>query len=202
MRRVLFLVLTVLMSANAFAHDLPHEHTHEYKHTSDEDPDVSTLNGELVKVGEQNQYRYSYKKFNISTNPVGIIIGSYGISASYSLGANIAVKVDLNYLDYLQDDYVGLEYGITAPIYFTKVYTGYYIEPGFNIQSVKIDGDSNTVYGPIVFLGKHWMWDSGLNIAAALGVARNFGAKLADNEDNDDVNKLFGSAYLRFGYAF
>ncbi len=201
MRRVLFLVLAVMMSANAFAHDLPHDHTHEYRHTSDEDSDVSTLNGELVKVGEQNQYRYSYKKFNISTNPVGIIIGSYGISASYSLGANIAVKVDLNYLDYLQDDYVGLEYGITAPIYFTKVYTGYFIEPGFNIQSVKIDNESNTVYGPIVYLGKHWMWDSGLNIAAALGVGRNFGAEIA-GDDNDDVNKLFGSAYLRFGYAF
>lgn len=196
----IYLVLLMMMSVSTvFGHELEYDHIHE--RVVEQDSDISVLNGELVRVGEQNQYRYSYKKLNISTNPLGIIIGSYGLSASYSLGANIAVKVDMNYLDYLDSNYQGLEFGVTAPIYFTKVYTDYFIEPGFNIQSVKIDGVENTVYGPIVYLGHHWMWDSGLNVAMAFGVGRNFGALKADSEEEDKINKLFPSAYLRFGYA-
>ena len=194
--------MMLLASSSVFAHELDYDHAHgEHVEIRERESDVSTLNGELVRVGEQNQYRYSYKRFNVSTNPIGIIIGSYGVSASFSLGANIAVKADINYLDYLEMDYRGLELGLTAPIYFTKVYTDYFIEPGFNIQSVKISGSENTVYGPIVYLGHHWMWDSGLNVALAFGVGRNFGALKANLEEDEDVNKLFGAGYLRFGYA-
>ena len=166
------------------------------------DSDVSTLNGELVRVGDQNQYRYSHKVFNISTNPVGMIYGSYGLSLSMALDSNVAVKFDANYVDYLEDEMQGVEFIVTAPIYFRKVYDDYYIEPGVSYKAGKVAGTPNSIYGPIVYLGHHWMWDSGLNIAAAFGMGRNFGAKDKNGEEIEKIDKLFGSAYLRFGYAF
>lgn len=33
---------------------------------------ISQINGQLVEVGNHNKYDYSYKKFNIGTNPFGV----------------------------------------------------------------------------------------------------------------------------------
>ena len=51
-----------------------------------------------------------------------------------------------------------------------------------------------------MLLGYHKTWDSGLNIAVALGMGRNFSSSDADV---DEVNQTyFGNGYLRVGYAF
>jgi len=175
--------------------------------------DVSELDHQLVQVGDQNKYKYSYKKYNISTNPLGLIYGSYGISASYAFSDHVAVRGDLNYYNPVDSDLHGFELAAGAPIYFRKMYSGVFVEPGLSIQELWADttrssgtaasstGDnSTTVFGPQVLIGYHWYWDSGLNIAIAAGIGRNWNA--SNNDAFDGYDKIFPNGYLRFGYAF
>ena len=37
-----------------------------------------------MQVGEHNRYQYDFKRLNASTNPIGWMIGSYGVSLSYA----------------------------------------------------------------------------------------------------------------------
>ncbi len=53
---------------------------------------LSHINDLPVKVGEHSDYYYDYKKFNISTNPVGLLLGFVGISASVALSSHIALR--------------------------------------------------------------------------------------------------------------
>jgi len=165
------------------------------------DEDVSELKGQLVPVGEQERYRYSYPTWNISLNPVGVILGSYGLSASYAPGANVAIRLDLNYYDPIWDKNTdGFEAGLAVPIYFRKVYSGFMIEPGVVVRYLKENSQfggrsSVTTTGPQMLVGYHWIWDSGLNMAVAAGVGRNFSKK-------NDYDELFFNGYFRVGYAF
>jgi hypothetical protein len=164
--------------------------------------DVSQLEGQLVPVGDTNRYQYSYKKFNASTNPFGLITGSYGASLSYAPHERFAVRGDVNYYQPTGGDVRGFELGIGAPVYFRKIYSGVFLEPGVIVRSLSADDSdaSATVFGPQVLLGYHWYWDSGLNVAIAAGVGRNWNSSKSEEFENYD--ELFGNAYLRFGYAF
>ncbi|HVV84351.1 MAG TPA: DUF3575 domain-containing protein [Kofleriaceae bacterium] len=172
--------------------------------------DLSHINGQLVKVGETNDYHLSYKRTNISTNPIGWIYGSYGVSVSYGVNNHVALRADVNYLSsYLDEDVTGMEVGVGVPLYFRRTYQGPFLEPGFIsrrfeskdcgcLESESAGGSSSetsTTYGPQMLVGWHWTWDSGLNIAVAGGVGRNWGSQ-------DEYNKIFPNGYLRFGYAF
>ncbi len=174
--------------------------------------DVSTINGQLVQVGDHNKYRYKYPRWNIATNPFSMIMGTYSLSASYAVHPNIAVRADVSYSDGFDGSAQGLESGISAPIFFRKVYDDWFIEPGLMFQRqeytlVEYDDAGNRLessskeqaFGPLVSLGHQWMWDSGLNIAWGLGVGRNWAAS-RDKDEHD--NRLFNAGYLRFGYAF
>ena len=166
---------------------------------------VSHINGSLVKVGEKQDYLLSYKKLNISTNPIGWIMGIYGASASYALGQNVAIRGDANLFSLKRER--GYEVGISAPIYFRRVYSGPFIEPGIvarafqsmddNFGSDCTDCSSSTsaLVGPEVLFGWHWSFDSGLNIAAALGAARNVGGAANVSSDPEPVG------YFRISYA-
>lgn len=193
-------------AAIAQAEELGH-----YSATAEGDNDISELSGELVPVGDQNRYRLSYPRFNISTNPMGMIVGSYGVSVSYSLGRNVALRADLNYFNEFDSSKEGFEVGAGVPIYFRKVYSGLFLEPGVMVRRSTIDleslgeeetqrSGSATRVGPQVLVGYHWIWDSGLNIAVAAGVGRNFNAEDDAPFDNDE--ELFANGYLRIGYAF
>ncbi len=162
--------------------------------------DISTLNGQLVEVGGHNRYRYSHKTWNVLTNPIGIILGYYGASLSYAVTDNIALRGDLNYYAPVEDDTTGSEIGIGAPIYFRKMYSGMFIEPGAIVRT-KSSGDStSSTVGPQVLLGYHFIWDSGFNAAAALGVGRNWNTD--DSEEFAEDEELFANGYVRLGYAF
>lgn len=163
--------------------------------------DVSTLNGELVEVGDQHKYRYSYKKMNVSSNPLGWILGSYGVSVSYATSANLAVRGDINLYDPVDSDVSGFEVGVGVPIYFRRVYTGMFIEPGVIARTMGNGDYDTTTVGPQVLLGWHWIWDSGLNVAVAFGVGRNWATEDSDEYHYDD-EEIFANGYLRFGYAF
>lgn len=41
--------------------------------------EVNHINGQLVPVGQENDYLKKYKRWNVSTNPIGWILGSYGV---------------------------------------------------------------------------------------------------------------------------
>src|SRR5688572_4023829 len=58
---------------------------------------VSHINGTPVKVGERNDYlNDGYKKVNISSNPIGWMFGFYGVSGSYAIHKNVAIRGDAN----------------------------------------------------------------------------------------------------------
>lgn len=163
---------------------------------------VSHINGSLVKVGEKQDYLLSYKKLNVSTNPIGWIMGIYGVSASYAVGANVAIRGDANYFS--MENERGYEVGVSAPIYFRRVYSGPFIEPGIvarsfeNMDDYECSGCSSstsTLIGPEVLFGWHWSFDSGLNVALAVGAARDVSGDANSSSDPEPVG------YFRIGYA-
>lgn len=166
---------------------------------------VSHINGSLVKVGERSDYLIKHKKLNIATNPVGWMFGIYGVSVSHALSTNVAIRGDANIISI--DDESGYEVGISAPIYFRRVYSGPFIEPGLMARGMRDNnsydsgcydcGSDYSMVGPSVVFGWHWTFDSGLNVAMAFGAARNM------NSDNSeyDSDEPEPAGYFRIGYA-
>jgi hypothetical protein len=163
---------------------------------------TSKIEGQLVPVGEHNRYEYEYKRVNLTTNPLGYIFGSYGASVGYAVHSNLALRVDANYFDPVDGNVQGYEFGVGAPIYFRKVYSGLFLEPGFSTRFFESETSSESarIYGPQVLIGWHWYWDSGLNAALAAGFGRNWTENGSD--EFEDYNDIFPAGYLRFGYAF
>lgn len=167
--------------------------------------DVSHINGQLVQVGEQNSYLKSFRRFNLSTNPVGWMLGFYGVSASYAVHQHIALRADANLFRPIESDAVGIEVGFGVPLYLRRAYQGPFVEPGVVIRSID-EGDCDkhsvncedvdTLVGSQMLMGWHWTWESGFNLAAAAGAGR----RLEGSDPSDD--KLFFNGYLRVGYAF
>jgi hypothetical protein len=169
--------------------------------------DVSHINGQLVPVGEHNEYRRSYRKTNISTNPVGLMIGFYGISVSHGLGQHVAIRGDLNYVNVVNSDYEMTEIGVGVPLYLRRTYQGPFVEPGFIARGSKSCGTcpGESTVGPQVLIGWHRSWDSGFNIAAAFGFGRDLARDDAYHGDyyyEDDEAEIFANGYFRVGYAF
>jgi hypothetical protein len=164
------------------------------------DKTYSSINGQLVPVGEHNLYTYEFPRWNLSLNPVGWVLGSFGASVSYGFHDNVAARLDVNYFNQVDGNEKGIELGAGLPIYFRRTYQGVFLEPGVIYRrgtDAEMPGAAPvTTMGPQVLLGWHWMWDSGLNVAAAIGLGRNFSATSSTEA------KVFGNAYLRFGYAF
>ena len=171
---------------------------------------ISQINGQLVEVGNHNKYDYSYKKFNIGTNPLGLIAGMTSIQGSVAINSMVALRGDfVLYTD--KDIGKGAEFTASAAIYFRQMYSGFYIEPGLMYRSLEKEGydalsfssDSNTprtdtTGGFQTLMGYHWMWDSGLNVAVAAGIGRDMTKKSEDSYDDD----VFFNGYMRAGYAF
>lgn len=172
---------------------------------------VSHINGTLVPVGEKNQYLLEQKrKLNISTNPIGWMFGFYGVSASYALSNNIAIRGDVNVFSL--DGTKGYEYGISLPIYFKRTYQGPFLEPGIIARGFSntydsscydcssYDSNDDSMVGPEILFGWHWSFDSGLNVAAAFGAARNMNAKM--DQYGSTTDEVTPAGYFRIGYAF
>jgi hypothetical protein len=170
--------------------------------------EVSSVNGQLVPVGDQNRYRHAYKTWNLSTNPLGYTFGLYGVSVSRALHPHFALRADLGYFHETGGSERGFEVGLTAPIYFRRAYSGLFLEPGVllrrtwnggqgggvgGVEGLDAEG-TRTAMGPQVLIGYHWLWDGGLNAAVAIGAARNL--------NSSDGNDVVPAGYLRFGYAF
>ena len=174
--------------------------------------EVSQINGQLVPVGTKNDYFYQYKHTIISTDPIGWIMGVYGISASEGLDDHIAIRGELDYISPPNSDIDTntIEADVGVPIYFRRTYQGAFLEPGLVVRQTRTTyssydanattmTDTTTEYGPQVLVGWHWTWESGLNIAVAAGVGRNLNYK---NDGSGSGEQYIPNGYLRFGYAF
>jgi hypothetical protein len=176
---------------------------------------VNHINGQLVPVGQKNDYLIKFRKTNISTNPLGWVFGSYGVSVSYALNDHIAVTGSVSYFSpsYGGGSAQGAEISAAAPIYFRRTYQGLFLEPGIVSRTFKdsytfYDSNNNpttsstttTTFGPEVLVGWHWTWDSGLNFSVAAGAGRNWATKNTDSSYAG--NDIFANGYMRFGYAF
>lgn len=220
--------MTVLAGTLALAAFTTSASAQDKKYDYDEGDRYSTIGDNPVAVGERNRYEYEHKTFNIATNPLGLIWGSYGISAGYAVAKNVVLRADIAYSTYSLGysssnwEYSGIEFGLGAPIYFSKAFSGFFLEPGVLVRQVSAtytapnwdyDADGNyvgsgtqestsseTVFGPSVMLGYHWMWDSGLNLALAAGIGRNIGG--SDSDAFSDFNNVFFNSYFNVGYAF
>lgn len=160
---------------------------------------VSHINGQLVKVGEQGDYLHDNgKTTNIATNPIGWMFGFYGVSVSHAIHANMAIRGDVNWFDI--DGITGHELGVSVPIYFRRVFQGPFLEAGLvvrNLQDSCFDcgGSDDESIGPEVMFGWHWTFDSGLNVAMAFGAMRNLNHSSTHSIDTEPAG------YFRIGYA-
>jgi len=159
---------------------------------------VNHINGQIVKVGEKGEYLIRYRKTNISTNPISWMFGLYGVSVSHAIHDNVAIRGDLNV--YSKDGDTGHELGASLPIYFKRVYHGPFIEPGLIVRKVGEGDNDESGVGPSVVVGWHWTFDSGLNMAFAVGAMRNVNTKM--DEFGNTGNDIQPSGYFRVGYAF
>ena len=170
--------------------------------------DVSHINGQVVPVGERGNYLVTkWKKTNIATNPIGWMVGFYGLSISHAVHNNVAIRGDVNLINIDDGNTKGYEIGASLPIYFKRVFSGPFMEPGIIVRDFDDDDSfcdfdcgNRASVGPSVVFGWHWTFDSGLNVAAAFGIMRNI--------NNDRMNEFDGgeqiepSGYFRVGYAF
>jgi hypothetical protein len=160
--------------------------------------DVSHINGQLVPVGESNSYVKKFRKTNIAANPIGWMVGIYGISASHAINNHVAVRGDVTVYEIVDSDDSGTEFGVGMPLYLKRTYQGAFIEPGVIVRTWDDGGSSSTTAGPQVLFGWHWTWDSGFNVAAAFGLGRDVNT---DDEEHYD-EEVFPNGYFRVGYAF
>jgi hypothetical protein len=171
---------------------------------------VSHINGTLVKDGERQDYVLRYRKTNISTNPIGWMFGFYGISVSHAIHKNVAIRGDANIINLEGTE--GYEVGASLPIYFRKVYSGPFIEPGLIMRGTRNNyycdssygdcgSEMSTMAGPEVLFGWHWTFDSGLNVAAAIGAARDLNTQ-TDEYGYSSSETVTPAGYFRIGYAF
>ncbi|MBL9014139.1 MAG: hypothetical protein JNL83_08175 [Myxococcales bacterium] len=184
--------------------------------TTNDWSEVSHINGSLVKVGERDDYLVKNpKRVNISTNPIGFLVGFYGLSIQAAVSDNVTIRGNVEFFDYeFLGRTKGHELALSAPIYFRRSFSGPFIEPGILYQETDewgwdLFGDGpgepthHTHLGPEILFGWHWTFDSGLNMAVAFGATRNMSSDRMDSDSEyDDNDDPLPTGYLRIGYAF
>ena len=167
--------------------------------------DVSQINGQLVKVGEHNEYYYGFRRTMISSNPLGWMFGFYGLSVTHAFSDHVAIRVDGNIYDNVfGEGGGGYEFGVGLPIYLRRAYQGLFLEPGFIVRQYGDDWQDNDYReaGPQVLIGYGWVWDSGFSAQAAIGGGRNLASNDSEYDYEDDRSEPFVNGYFRIGYAF
>lgn len=171
---------------------------------------VSHINGQIVKVGERNEYLYNYKKTNISGDPFGPFFGIYDLAVSHGITQNLAVSGSFMGWSFDHGDSTGYQLTVSMPIYLRRTFSGPFLEPGVIVRSTTSNYDTSydctdcgssdntdSWAGPELLFGWQWTFDSGLNVAYAAGVAKHMGTNDMSSSDGTDFN-----AYFRVGYAF
>lgn len=164
---------------------------------------VSHINGQLVKIGERHEYLIKFKKDNISANPFGPFWGYYDAAYSHAINQNLAFTGSVSGYSGNNGDHTMLQVTASLPIYLRRTFDGPFMEPGIIYRSSSSGGgdymDTSSWAGPELLFGWHWNFDSGLNIAWAIGPAKHMTENNTNSysSENVDVN-----GYFRFGYNF
>ena len=140
---------------------------------------------------------------NISVNPLGWLFGLYGVSVEKRLAHNVAVRGDVNV--YSIDGNTGYEVGASLPIYFKRVFSGPFIEPGVIARNFGSNDSDLNLTGPEMLFGWQWIFDSGLNVAMAFGAAKNIdtGGQTCDEYGYcNSPESIQPAGYFRVGYAW
>jgi len=181
---------------------------------------VSHINGSIVPVGERNAYLYDFKKTNIQSNPLAWMFGYYQIAAAHALSGNVALSVEVSGWNTENGSNTGYQLAATLPIYFKRTFSGPFLEPGLVINNstsndcydcYTYDAAGNytttssmttrTWVGPEVMFGWAWMFDSGLNVSAAFGAAKQLSGQQQDQYSSSNSDPI-PVGYFRVGYAF
>jgi hypothetical protein len=183
---------------------------------------VSHINGSIVPVGERNAYLYDFKKTNLQSNPLAWMFGYYQIAASHALSGNVALSVEVSGWSIEHGTNSGYQLAATLPIYFKRTFSGPFLEPGLVINNSSssdcydcytYDAAGNytgnspsmstrTWVGPEVMFGWAWMFDSGLNVSAAFGAAKQLSDSQGTNQYSSSSDDPVPVGYFRVGYAF
>jgi len=167
---------------------------------------VSHINGHPVPVGERNDYLVAFKRTNISSNPIGWMVGFYGLSVSEAVTDHVVIRGDVNMINFASSS--GYEAGLSMPLYLKRAYSGPFIEPGVVVRSLThtdsydMSSTTETIAGPEMLVGYHVTFDSGFNIAAALGIARNINTSANQDQYQSSDANIEPVGYFRVGYAF
>lgn len=177
---------------------------------------VSQINGRLVPIGEHDAYMlHPTKHVNISTNPFGLLFGFYAGDVEVAATDHLVVRGSAEYLDYeLLGHTTGTSFSGSMPIYLSTAFRGPYIEPGYIYQQTMEGGwdflgghdtpaEPHTISGPMMLAGYHWTFDSGFNVAIALGVKDNLLKPMSSpgsSSRSDDTGASL-TGYLRMGVA-
>lgn len=166
---------------------------------------VSHINGVPVKVGERGDYLYKFRKTNISGNPFGPFFGYYDLAVSHALSGNLAATVAISGWDMNGGYTQGYQIPATVPLFFRRTFSGPYLEGGLLLRTdTSSDSYAYDCYdctstmstsswaGPQLLFGWQTTFDSGLNVALAVGVAK----RMSGDGESD------GNGYFRVGYAF
>lgn len=166
--------------------------------SSESTDDLSHINGQLVPVGQHNEYHYRFRRTNIATNPISMLFGFYGASIAHAVTANLVVRGDVTLMAPEQSEPRMFDVTATAVLYPRRAYSGPFIEGGAVARSTSCK-DTNYCandkqMGLTALVGYHWTYDSGFNIALAAGATR-----FSDSTQNSELEP---AGYLRVGYAF
>jgi hypothetical protein len=148
----------------------------------------------------------------VASDPVALVAGTYTLSAARAIGSRVAVRVDGEATPDLPG-FGGQTWraGVSLPLYLERAFHGPFIEPGVVTGSYltglgltegtedmphgAVRAITERLSGPRVFVGWHWMFGSGLHVAAAVGASRSWpGAR--------EVPVRSRESYLRVGIAF
>jgi hypothetical protein len=166
---------------------------------------VSHVNGTVVPVGDRNAYLYTTKQTNLSIDPFGPLFGYYDLAASRAMSTNLALTFAAT--GWSHDDSTGYQLAATAPIYFRRVFSGPFLEPGIVVHASNDCTDcsmssTQTWAGPEVLFGWHWTFDSGLNISWAVGAAKQLVTSSSAAAYEGGGNDVAFNGYFRVGYSF
>ena len=76
------------------------------------------------------------------------------------------------------------------------MYDGFFVEPGFRVFGFN---DGSLLYGPMINVGWHWIWDSGMNVALAGGMGHTW---ISDSDSELSLEGTLPTGYLRIGKTF
>lgn len=160
-------------------------------------------------------------KIAISTDPIGLVAGTYALSGTYVPSRRVGVRADITIVEDMPmaPGSGSWRASINVPIYLDQALSGPFVEPGIALANrftgggavalggLAPDGSVGVVgYGyyaqhtqslePQIFVGWSLLYRSRLHIAGAIGASRRV------STDGSGASSPVPESYLRVGLAF